>query len=191
MIPASFLFLLSNTFRISSGIEMVDNSINEYLGDHYYEGVTVPTDAGSSFMSIVTMAWIIGMAIMLLYTAISYLRIVKKVKEATPLKENIWICDNISTPFILGVVKPRIFIPSSINDEDLKFVIAHEKAHIKRGDHLWKPLGFMLLTIYWFNPLLWVAYILLCRDIELACDEKVIKQMGAEIKKSYSEALIN
>lgn len=183
--------MTENTFRISSGIEMVDNSINEYLGDHYYEGVTVSTDAGSSFMSIVTMAWIIGMAVMLLYTIISYLRIVKKVKEATPLKENIWICDNVSTPFILGVVKPRIFIPSSMNDEDLKFVIAHEQAHIKRGDHLWKPLGFTLLTVYWFNPVLWVAYTLLCRDIELACDEKVIKQMGAEIKKSYSEALIN
>lgn len=183
--------MTENTFRISSGIEMFDNPINEYLGDHYYEGVTVSTDAGSSFMSIVTMAWIIGMAVMLLYTIISYLRIVKKVKEATPLKENIWICDNISTPFILGVVKPRIFIPSSMTDEDLKFVIAHEQAHIKRGDHLWKPLGFTLLTVYWFNPVLWVAYTLLCRDIELACDEKVIKQMGAEVKKSYSEALIN
>ena len=140
---------------------------------------------------IASIIWIVGMAIMLLYTAISYLRIVKKVREATPLKENIWICDSVSTPFILGVIKPRIFIPSSMNGEDLKFVIAHEKAHIKRGDHLWKPLGFMLLTVYWFNPLLWVAYILLCRDIELACDEKVIKQMGVEIKKSYSEALIN
>lgn len=183
--------MTENTFRISSGIEMVDDSINEYLGDHYYEGVTVSTDAGSNFMSAIAIVWIVGMAVMLLYTAISYLRILKKVREATPLKENIWICDSISTPFILGCIKPRIFLPSSMNDRDLEFVVAHEKAHIKRGDHLWKPLGFMILTVYWFNPLLWLAYILLCRDIELACDEKVIKQMGAEIKKSYSEALIN
>lgn len=180
-----------NTFRVTSGIEMFDNPINEYLGDHYYEGVTVPTGAGSSFMSAISIVWIIGVAIMFLYTVISYLRIAKQVREATPLKENMWICDNISTPFILGVVNPRIFLPSSMNDKDLKFVIAHEKAHIKRGDYLWKPLGFMLLTVYWFNPVIWMAYILLCRDIELACDEKVIKQMGSEIKKSYSEALIN
>lgn len=183
--------MTGDAFRVSSGIEMVDNSINEYLGDHYYEGVTVPTDAGSNFMSAISIVWIMGVTIMLLYTLISYLRITKQVREATPLKENMWICDNVSTPFILGVVKPRIFLPSSMNDEDLKFVIAHEKAHIKRGDHLWKPLGFMLLTVYWFNPVIWVAYILLCRDIELACDEKVIKRMGADFKKQYSEALIN
>ena len=192
----------------NSSVQVSGSQILDYVGNNpvFYElgiknGSVVFNEIGApdcDFVNplliityIASIIWIVGMAIMLLYTAISYLRIVKKVKEATPLKENIWICDNISTPFILGVVKPRIFIPSSTNDEDLKFVIAHEKAHIKRGDHLWKPLGFMLLTIYWFNPLFWVAYILLCRDIELACDEKVIKQMGAEIKKSYSEALIN
>lgn len=140
---------------------------------------------------IASIIWIVGVAAMLLYTLISYLRILKNVREATPLKENIWICDNISTPFILGLVKPRIFLPSSMNEQDTEFVIAHEKAHLKRRDHLWKPLGFALLTVYWFNPVLWVAYILLCRDIELACDEKVIKEMGTEIKKSYSDALIN
>ncbi len=140
---------------------------------------------------IASIVWVVGMAVMLLYTLISYLRILKKVREATPLKENIWICDNISTPFILGLVKPRIFLPSSMNEQDTEFVIAHEKAHLKRHDHWWKPLGFALLTVYWFNPVLWVAYVLLCRDIELACDEKVIKEMGTEIKKSYSDALIN
>lgn len=140
---------------------------------------------------IASIVWVVGMAIMLLYTLISYLRILKKVREATPLKENIWICDNISTPFILGLLKPRIFLPSSMNEQDTEFVIAHEKAHLKRRDHIWKPLGFALLTVYWFNPVLWAAYVLLCRDIELACDEKVIKEMGTEIKKSYSDALIN
>ena len=140
---------------------------------------------------IASIVWIVGMVVMLLYTLISYLRILKNVREATPLKENIWVCDNISTPFILGLIKPRIFLPSSMNEQDTEFVIAHEKAHLKRRDHLWKPFGFALLTVYWFNPVLWVAYILLCRDIELACDEKVIKEMGAEIKKPYSEALIN
>lgn len=140
---------------------------------------------------IASIVWVVGMAVMLLYTLISYLRILKNVREATPLKENIWLCDNISTPFILGIFKPRIFLPSSMSEQDMEFVVAHEKAHLKRRDHWWKPLGFALLTVYWFNPVLWVAYVLLCRDIELACDEKVIKEMGAEIKKPYSEALIN
>ena len=93
--------------------------------------------------------------------------------------------------FILGVFKPRIFLSSSMNETDVEYVVAHEQAHLKRRDHLWKPLGFLLLTVYWFNPVMWVAYILLCRDIELACDEKVIKSMGIESKRSYSEALIN
>lgn len=140
---------------------------------------------------IASIVWVVGMAVMLLYTLISYLRILKNVREATPLKENIWLCDNISTPFILGIFKPCIFLPSSMSEQDMEFVVAHEKAHLKRRDHWWKPLGFALLTVYWFNPVLWVAYVLLCRDIELACDEKVIKEMGAEIKKPYSEALIN
>lgn len=192
----------------NSSVQVSGSKILDYVGNNpvFYElgiknGSVVFNEIGApdcDFINplliityIASIIWIVGMAIMLLYTAISYLRIVKKVREATPLENNIWICDNISTPFILGFVKPRIFIPSSMNDEDLKFVIAHEKAHIKRGDHLWKPLGFLLLTVYWFNPVLWVAYILFCRDIELACDEKVIKQMGVEIKKSYSEALIN
>ena len=139
---------------------------------------------------IASIVWVVGMAVMLLYTLISYLRILKKVREATPLKENIWICDNISTPFILGLVKPRIFLPSSMNEQDTEFVIAHEKAHLKRRDHFWKHLGFALLKVYWFNPVLWIAYILLCKDIELACDEKATKNYEPSQKAGYTQALL-
>lgn len=107
------------------------------------------------------------------------------------MRGNIYICDKVETPFILGLFRPRIYLPSAMEDSDKEYVIAHEKAHLKRLDHLWKPLGFLLLTVYWFNPVLWVAYILLCRDIELACDERVIHDMGAEDKKAYSAALLN
>ena len=92
-------------------------------------------------------------------------------------KENIYLCDNIDSPFIFGIVKPKIYIPSGYSDEQMEYIIAHEKSHLKRKDHWWKPLGFALLSVYWFNPLIWIAYVLLCRDIELACDEKVIKDM--------------
>lgn len=135
--------------------------------------------------------WISGAAAMLLYTLISYFRILKKVRESVVFKENIMMCDRISTPFILGVFRPRVYIPASISKTDLEYVISHEQAHLRRRDHIWKPLGFFLLTVYWFNPVLWAAYALLCRDIELACDEKVIRKLGAQSKKPYSEALIN
>ena len=137
------------------------------------------------------MLWLSGMAIMTGYAVISYLRIHRKVSEAVPFKDNILLCDHIDTPFILGMIRPRIYLPSAMAESDLVYVIAHEQSHLSRKDHWWKPIGFILLTVYWFHPLLWVAYILLCRDIELACDERVIREMGVDIKKSYSDALIN
>ncbi len=144
-----------------------------------------------SNLSIIACIWLIGVAGMIIYSIISYHRINKKVKESAILKDNIWLSDYIETPFIMGLIKPRIFIPSNINETDIDYVIAHEQAHIKRKDHWWKPLGFLLLAIHWFNPVLWVAYIFMCKDIESACDEKVIKDKGLEIKKAYSNALIN
>lgn len=135
--------------------------------------------------------WIIGMLILILCTAISYFRICKKVKEAVPIKDNIYLCDHIPTPFILGIIKPKIYLPSSIAEEDMEYVIAHENAHLKRYDHCLKPFGFLLLIIHWFNPFIWLSYILFCRDIELICDENVIQNIGIEKKKSYSNALIN
>lgn len=142
-------------------------------------------------LSTEVIVWLGGMAAMLAYALTSYLAIKKKVSESVPLEGNIRLSDRISTPFILGIHRPRIYLPTSMNEADMKYVTAHEKAHLRRGDHIWKPLGFLLLTVYWFNPVMWLAYILLCRDIELACDEKVIAELGAEIKKPYSDALLN
>ncbi len=173
----------------STTFEVIENPV---YTDFIDSEVTV--DSIDSFqwdVVYLTYGWIFGMGIMVLYSIISYLRIYLKIRQSVPLRENIFICDDINTPFIFGVVRPRIYLPSSMNEEDMSYVIAHEKAHLKRKDYLWKPLGFLLLTVYWFNPVLWLAYVLLCRDIELACDEKVIKEMGTDIKKPYSMALIN
>ena len=181
----------SQTPQIHSGISSVNSSINPII----LETLAPRAESSVNPMQVITfvasVVWIVGMAAMLVYTCVSYLRIHRKVREAVRMKDNIWLCDHIDTPFILGIIRPRIFLPSSMNEIDAEYVIAHERAHLKRLDHIWKPLGFLLLTVYWFNPILWAAHILLCRDIELACDEKVIKQMGSEIKKPYSEALIN
>ena len=130
-----------------------------------------PEDSVNPMQVIVFVAavvWVAGVVAMLVYTVISFLKIRKSVCEATPLRDNILVCDRVDTPFILGLFRPKIYLPSNISETDVEFVLAHEKAHLKRGDHLIKPLSFLLLTVYWFNPVLWVAYILLCRDIELA-----------------------
>ena len=145
----------------------------------------------TDYSAIIAVIWLCGMAGMLLYTAISYFQIYRQVKESAPLSDNVRMCDRIDSPFILGIVRPRIYLPSDIDTADREYVLAHERAHLKRFDHVWKPLGFLLLSVYWFHPLLWVAYILLCKDIEYACDEKVIKELGVEQKKTYSTALIN
>lgn len=176
---------------IQSGIPSVNAVVNPFLQDSF-----APTPGNSvNPMQVVTeiaaWVWIVGVAGMMLYFFVSFFLLKRKLREAVLVKENIWACDGVDTPFLFGVFRPRIYLPSFLAEEDAAFVIAHEKAHLKRKDHLWKPLGFLLLAVYWFHPLLWVGYILLCKDIELACDEKVLRELGEQSKKSYSNALIN
>ena len=181
----------SNTPQIHSGISSVNTVVNDVVMPQFYPNVTDSVNPLQTISFIASVVWVVGIALMLLYTVFSYTKIYFKVREAVKTEGNIFECDRVDSPFILGVIRPCIYLPSDMSDGDKEYVIAHEKAHLKRRDHLWKPLGFLLLTVYWFNPILWVAYILLCRDIELACDEKVIKSMGEDSKKSYSDALIN
>lgn len=177
--------------EIHSGIGVVNGTVNPVISESFAPAPGASVNPLQVITLLAGWVWVIGMAIMVIYSLVSYLRIRHKTREAALLRENIWVCDSIDTPFILGIFRPRIFLPSSMAASDIPYVVAHEQAHLKRKDHLWKPLGFLLLTIHWFNPLLWVAYILLCRDIETACDEKVLKTMGEEVKAPYSHALIN
>ena len=136
-------------------------------------------------------AWLSGVAVMLLYSLLSYLLLRRKVRVSLRQTENIYFCDGVETPFILGVFRPKIYLPSGMDPSQIAYVTAHEKAHLKRKDHWWKPLGFALLALHWFNPVLWVAYVLLCRDIELACDEKVVKHADDSYRAGYSRALVD
>ena len=136
-------------------------------------------------------AWAIGVGLMLLYLLWSYARLRRRVTASAPLEDRVWICDGIDAPFILGLFRPRIYIPSTLTEPRLSYVLAHEQAHLARRDHWWKPLGFALLAVHWFNPLLWLAYFLLCRDIELACDEKVFRSMDPAARTDYSQALLD
>lgn len=145
---------------------------------------------GAHLHYIASIVWIIGVCLMLIYAIFSYIRLYRLTRESIKA-DDCYLCDRISSPFILGIFRTRIILPFDIGEEDKPYVLAHERAHLKRRDHLWKPLGYILLSVYWFNPLLWIAYILLCRDIELACDERVIKELGYDCKKPYANALIN
>lgn len=183
--------IYSPTPSIHSGIPALNSTFNPIISETFSPDVTASVNPIQIVLFVAVIIWIIGIITMLIYSGVSFFRLNNKVREGVVLKDNIWLCDRIDTPFILGLIKPRIFLPSGMTESDTEYVIAHENAHLKRRDHWWKPLGFILLTVYWFNPMMWLAYILLCHDIELACDEKVIKEMGADMKKSYSEALIN
>ena len=136
-----------------------------------------------------TVLWLAGMGAMAIYAA-SYLSLRLRVRMAAWVSGRVWECDELDSPFILGLLRPRIYLPSGLDEATKRNVLAHENAHLKRLDHLWKPLGFLLLSIHWFNPVMWLAYTLLCRDIELACDEKVIKKLDKPAVRAYSESLV-
>ncbi len=175
--------------EIHTGVGAVNSVVNDFIGSHYYEGVTVPEGTTVNIMSVLSWVWLVGMFAMAVYAAVSYMKIKLRVSASIMTDAGVYICDDIDTPFILGVFRPRIYMPSGISDEHASHVISHERAHLARRDHLWKPLGFVLLALYWFNPVMWLAYILLCRDIESACDERVVREMEFDEKKNYSAAL--
>lgn len=182
--------MLDTSPAIDSGISSINSAVNPVIGQVFAPDPATSANPLQIGMFLAAAVWIVGMVVMALYAAISYGLLRRKLREAVRQQENIWVCDRVDSPFLLGLIRPRIYLPSDLSAESAAYVIAHEQAHLKRRDHLWKPLGFLLLTVYWFNPLLWVAYILLCRDIEYACDEKVLQSMGADHKSAYSEALI-
>lgn len=184
VIPQDIIQL--ETPAIHSAIPVVNSTVNPLFTGY----LTPEVNLLEKGLSIATIIWAVGVGIMLLYSLITYLRIWWQVQSSIRQEKNVYICDDVDSPFILGTIAPKIYMPSGMEESQQAYVLAHEHAHIKRGDHWWKPLGFLLLTVYWFNPLLWVAYILLCRDIEMACDEKVIAGMDSDGKRGYSEALV-
>lgn len=186
-VPEDIVFSPKPT--IDSGINSVDDFLNPIITEALAPQGLVSINPVQILLWLGSVVWVVGMAVLVLYCIISYIRLYRRVRASVQLRDNVYICDQIETPFILGIISPRIYIPSGLPQEQAEHVVAHEKAHLKRGDHWWKPIGFTLLTVYWFNPVLWVAYRLLSRDIERACDEKVIKTMQLPEKKAYAEAL--
>lgn len=175
---------------IHSGVGILNDAVNPILSQSSTPMTGASANPLQITLAILEFLWILGMLAMAFYTALSYWRLRRRVAAAVRLRDNILQSENVRSPFVLGILCPRIYLPFKINAQDRAHVIAHEQAHIRRRDHWWKPLGFLLLTIHWFNPLMWLAYALLCRDIELACDERVIKRLGSEQRADYTQALV-
>ena len=176
---------------IHSGVPILDGVVNPVLGSSL---AATPMNSVNPMQICLWLGgwiWVIGAGALVFYGLFSYLRLRKSVSEAVPYRENVLLCDRVSSPFILGVFLPRIYLPSDLGERDTELVLAHEFAHLRRWDHLWKPLGFLILAVHWFNPLVWIAYVLLCRDIEAACDEKVVSGMELADKKAYASALVS
>lgn len=152
--------------------------------------ITTTPDTEPDYAAIAAWLWITGMALMAVYTTVSYLRLKRLVKDSYVLGQDLFLCPGLDSAFVLGFFKPQIFLPEGLSDESQHYVVAHERAHIARKDHLWKLVGFTVLTLHWFNPLVWLSYNLLCKDIEMACDERVVRDMDVAQRKAYSTALL-
>lgn len=166
----------------------VDDSAPEVSADAV---VQPSTPSRSVDMNLLSIAWAVGIYIIVMAALAGYLSLRSAVAASIPLEGNVFLCDNIKSPFILGVFRPRIYLTSGMDEAARDCVLRHERAHLRRWDHVWKPLGFALLAVYWYDPLAWLAYILFCRDMELACDERVIRDMAAEERAVYSQALLD
>lgn len=176
--------------QLHTGIDSLNNVINPIVSESFSPAPGASMNPLQFWIPLAAITWLVGVAALLIYTAVSYIRLRRKVDTAVLLKKNIYESDGVASPFVLGIVKPKIYLPFQMDAQTLDHVIAHEESHIYRRDHWWKPLGFLLLVFHWFNPLMWLSYILLCRDIELACDEKVILQMDNEKRADYTRALV-
>lgn len=165
--------------------------INEFVIDTLSSSPSDSVTKTGVLLFALGLIWTIGLIAMITYSIVSYLVLKRRLKTATLYADGIKQSELIDSPFVLGIIKPTIYIPYSLRDRDLEFVLLHEKSHIKRKDHLWKLIGFVILSVYWFNPLVWIAYIIFCRDIESACDEKVVATFDDSSRKDYSIALLN
>ena len=175
--------------QLSSGVAPVDLAVNRLL----LEAAPDPSASVNPLQIwafVAAAVWLAGVGALVLWGLVSDLRLRRRVREGVPLEGRVWICDRVDTPFLLGIFRPRIILPSSLGEEERPYVLAHEKAHLERRDHWWKPLGWLLLTVHWFNPLCWLAYGLFCRDLELACDQKVVGGWELPRRKAYSQALL-
>ena len=182
--------MMEQSPSVQTGVPALNHVINPVISSSFTPAPGASANPLQIWIPILTGIWLFGIAALFLYSAVSYWRLHRKVCEAVILRGNIYQSEKVCSPFVLGIIRPKIYLPYHMDSREMDHVIAHEQTHIRRKDHWWKPLGFLLLTTHWFNPLMWLSYILLCQDIELACDEKVIRKMSNEQRADYTQALV-
>ena len=182
---------------INSALPEIEFETPRDREQNYYESQNTTSEDVQVYVSrtmepivYLSIAWLIGMAVMVLYSGISYLKIRRMVRIAVPLRENIWIADDIKSPFVIGFINPKIYLPNNLGEQEQEYIILHEQHHIRRFDHVIKVLAFLALTIHWFNPLVWIAFVLACKDMEMSCDEAVIRKLGSDVRADYSASLL-
>ena len=173
---------------VDTPVDFADHLINFYLPKSDEQLRADPLEAP---VAIATDIWILGMCGMAIYGIYSYTKLKKQLVGSLKLKDNIYLCDYISAPFVTGFFRPKIYLPSTLSEKEWPYVILHEQQHIKRFDHIFKLLGFIALAVHWFNPVIWLAYELAMQDMEMSCDEAVVKKLGEDIRSSYSQSLLN
>ena len=176
--------------QVNVGVPVVDQVINPVISQTMAPAPQASVNPMEVLVTVASVMWLVGVVGMLIYYAVCAIRLRRRLAVSLPQGEGVFICDNLPTPILVGVLRPRIYIPSGTDPAFYPHILAHEGNHLKRGDHIWKPLGFLLLSIYWFHPLLWVAYALLGRDMEQACDEKTVKNMTGGELQAYVKALV-
>ena len=186
-----FPFSIESRFSMIPGRQTTENlPTMNYIDNPVFNNSAVSMNGDISATTILSIVWFVGVVIFLVYFAIRYWRLLRQVNTAILLRDNIYQSEVVDAPIVVGIVNPRIYLPFTVKQLDVAYIIAHEQTHIRRRDHWWKLLGFVLLTLHWFNPFVWVAYALLCRDIEMACDEAVIRDLDNNGRADYAQALV-
>lgn len=178
-------------FYINSGIDPLDETVNGYMSERYFEGVTVRYNFKNDLADVLSVIWLAGTGVLVSGAVYAYIRLKRRLMTATMLYGNIRMSEYVTSPFVMGILSPKIYIPYGLSGNELQTVLAHETEHIKRKDHLWKIFAYFLLCVYWFNPVLWISYSFFCRDLELACDEAVLRDSDDEMKREYSRTLLS
>jgi len=178
---------LMQTPGIDVGVDSINNVVNSSLPQAVQTASVNPMQMVMASLSIV---WVVGVALLILYSIISYLKVINNVKTSTLVRDEIFETDRIVTPFVCGFIKPKIFIPTDISQSEVPYILAHERVHIKRLDYLIKPFAFLVLSVHWFNPLMWLSFFLMSKDLEMSCDESVLKLFGDETRANYSKSLL-
>ena len=166
----------------------INDAVNSTLPQ---EHAALGADPLEGEFAIGSLIWLLGIAVMAIYSAVSYIRLRHKLVGSVLLRDNIYLADGIGSPFVMGFFRPKIYLPSALSEQEQSYIILHEQHHIRRGDHIIKALAFIALCIHWFNPLVWIAFVLSSKDMEMSCDEAVVKKLGEGIRADYSASLLS